>query len=99
MMRKTICRTMATSTIKAFTVEMVNGAPVAKALDPVVIMGKAKEKDAIKAVKEAHNTTSFTIGEIKIDEATYEISVDDFMKYAKKVDTTETTVEEAETTN
>lgn len=86
MMRKTICRTMATSTITAFTVEMQNGQPVAKALDPVVVMGKAKEKDALKAIKDAHGTSAVTIGEIKVEEATYEISVDDFMKYAKRVD-------------
>ena len=93
MMRKTIVRTMATSTIKAFTVEMRNGQPVAKALDPITVMGKAKEKDALKAIKDAYGTTAVTIGEIKIDEATYEISVDDFMKYAKKVDTTEVKAE------
>lgn len=94
MMRKTICRTMATSTIKAYTLEMVDGLPVAKALDPVVIMGKAKEKDALKAVKDAYDVTAVTIGEIQIEEATYEISVDDFMKYAKKVEKTD---EETET--
>lgn len=91
MMRKTICRTMATSTIKAYTVEMIDGTPVAKELDPIVIMGKAKEKDALKAVKEVHGTTAVTIGEIKIEEATYEISVEDFMKHAKKVEKIEET--------
>lgn len=85
MMRKTIVRTMATSTITAYTLEMKDGAPVAKALDPITIMGKAKEKDALKAVKEQYGLTAVTIGEIKVEEATYEISVDDFMKYAKKV--------------
>lgn len=99
MMRKTIVRTMATSTITAYTLEMKDGAPVAKALDPIVIMGKAKEKDALKAVKEKFGLTAVTIGEIKVEEATYEISVDDFMKYAKKVDkdATEKVDEEAET--
>lgn len=96
MMRKTIVRTMATSTITAYTVEMVNGAPVAKALDPIVIMGKAKEKDALKAVKEKHGTVAVTIGEIKVEEATYEISVDDFMKYATKVDDNTEKFEETE---
>ena len=86
MMRKTIVRTMATSTIKAYTVEMENGLPVAKALEPITIMGKAKEKDALKAVKEQYGKVAVTIGEIQIEEATYEISVDDFMKYAKKVE-------------
>ena len=91
MMRKTIVRTMATSTITAYTIEMVDGKPEAKALDPVTVMGKAKEKDALKAIKEVHGVTAVTIGEIQIDEATYEISVDDFVKYAKKVEKTEET--------
>lgn len=97
MMRKTIVRTMATSTITAYTLEMKDGAPVAKALAPITVMGKAKEKDAIKAVKDQFGLTNVTIGEIQIDEATYEISVDDFMKHAKKVDkdaTEETETEE-----
>ena len=100
MMRKTIVRTMATSTITAYTVEMENGLPVAKALDPIVIMGKAKEKDALKAVKEQYGKVAVTIGEIKIEEATYEISVDDFMKYATKIEQgTEQADEETATTN
>lgn len=87
MMRKTIVRTMATSTINAFTLEMEKGKPVAKALDPITVMGKANEKDALKALKDKYGkNVAVTVGEIKVDEATYEISVDDFMKYAKRVD-------------
>lgn len=101
MMRKTIVRTMATSTIKAYTVTIENGMPVTKALEPITIMGKAKEKDALKAVKEQYGKDiAVTIGEIQIEEATYEISVDDFMKHAKKVEaeTAEQGDEEAVTT-
>lgn len=87
MMRKTITRTMATSKINSFTLEVKDGVPVAKALSPITVMGKASEKEAIKAVKEAYGKdVPVTIGEIEVTEETYEISVDDFMKYAKKVD-------------
>ncbi len=86
MMRKTIVRTMATSTINAFKLEIVNGKPEAKTLDPVTVMGKAKEKDAMKALKEKYgNLNGITIGSIDVSEDTYEISVEDFVKYAKKV--------------
>lgn len=86
MMRKTICRTMSTSTINAFKLEVVDGKPEAKALDPITIMGKAKEKDALKALKEVHgDKQGITIGSIEVSEDTYEISVDDFLKYATKV--------------
>lgn len=86
MMRKTICRTMATSTITAHKLSIVDGKPVVETLEPIVVMGKAKEKDALKAVKDAHgDLTGITIGSIDVAEDTYEISVDDFMKYATKV--------------
>lgn len=86
MMRKTIVRTMATSTINAFHLEVVNGKPEAKALDPITVMGKAKEKDALKALKDKYGTVQgITIGSIEVSEDTYEISVDDFVKYATKV--------------
>ena len=87
MMRKTICRTMATSTIHAFALEVVEGKPEAVAIDPVVIVGKASEKEALKAVKEAYGKDkAISIGKIQVDEATYEISVDDFMKHATKIE-------------
>lgn len=87
MMRKTICRTMATSTIHAFSLEMKEGKPEAVALDPVVIAGEASEKEAMKAVKEVYGKNkAVTIGEIQVGKATYEISVDDFMKYATKIE-------------
>lgn len=87
MMRNTIVRTMATSTIHAYTLTVVNGKPEAKELAPVTIMGKASEKDALKALrKEYGKDTPFTVGEIKVEEATYEIGVEDFVKHAKRVD-------------
>ncbi len=86
MMRKTICRTMATSTITAHRLSIVDGKPVVETLDPIVIMGKAKKKDALKAVKDAHgDLTGVTIGQIDVAEETYEISVEDFLKHATKV--------------
>jgi len=86
MMRKTIVRTMATSTINAFQLEIVDGKPEAKSLAPITIMGKAKEKDAFKALKDAYGSVKgITIGSIDVSEDTYEISVEDFLKYATKV--------------
>lgn len=86
MMRNTITRTMATSTINAYKLSIADGKPVIENLDPVVIMGKAKEKDAMKALKKVHGDLSgITIGSIDVAEDTYEISVEDFVKYATKV--------------
>ena len=87
MMRNTITRTMSTSTINAFKLSIVDGKPVVENLDPVVISGKAKEKDALKVLKKQFGDISgITIGSIDVSENTYEISVEDFLKYATKVE-------------
>lgn len=86
MMRKTIVRTMATSEIKAFKLTMKDGQPSVVNLDPITVTGEVSEKDALKALKEVHgNLTGITVGEITVTKDTYEISVEDFLKYAKKV--------------
>lgn len=95
MMRKTITRTMTTSTIKGFKLKIVDGAPSVETLDPVTIMGNANEKHALKALREVYGKdNSITVGSIETSEETYEISVDDFMKYATKVDKNKNQVEE-----
>lgn len=87
MMRKTIVRTMATSTITAFALHTKDGAPVVENLEPITVMGKASEKEALKSLKEVYGKdVSISIGKIEVTEDTYEISVDEFLKHAKKVD-------------
>ena len=91
-MRKTIVRTMATSTIHAFGLTMEGNIPKVETLDPITVMGKANEKEALKAVKEKYGKDkSITIGSIEVQEDTYEISVEDFVKHAKKIEKTEET--------
>ena len=86
MMRKTITRTMHTSTITACKLTMVDGAPTVETLEPVVVMGKATEKEGMKALKDKYGKDSaITITSINVTEDTYEISVEDFVKYATKV--------------
>ena len=88
-MRKTIVRTMSTSTIYAYMLEVVDGKPVAKDLEPLTVMGSATEKDALKVLKDKYGKdNAITVGKIEVTENTYEISVDDFVKYAKKVEKT-----------
>lgn len=86
MMRKTITRTMCTSTITAYKVTVVNGEPKVETVEPLTIAGKAKEKDALKALRDVHGKdANLTVGKIEVSEDIYEISVDDFVKYATKV--------------
>lgn len=87
MMRKTIVRTMATSTINAFKLTVENGQPKVENLEPLTVMGKATEKEALKALKEKYGKNApVSIASIDVQEDTYEISVDDFVKYAKKIE-------------
>lgn len=91
-MRKTIVRTMPTSTIHAYMLEVVDGKPVAKNLEPLTVMGNATEKAALKELKNVYGKeNAITIGSITVEENTYEISVTDFVKYAKKIEKEEKT--------
>lgn len=87
MMRNTITRTMSTSVIHGCMLVMNEGKSEVKTLDPVTIGGKATVKDAEKALKKIHGKDApITVTNIEVNEDVYEISVEDFMKYAKKVD-------------
>ena len=87
MMRKTIVRTMSTSTINAFKLTVENGQPKVENLEPLTVMGKATDKEALKALKDKYGKNApVTIASIDVQEETYEISVDDFMKYATKIE-------------
>lgn len=87
MMRTTITRTMATSEIRAYRLVMREGRPEVEELPAMVISGKATEKDAEKALRKKYGKDApVTISGIKVTEDVYEISVEDFMKYAKKVE-------------
>ena len=78
---------MATSTIQAFKLTIENGQPKVENLESLVVMGKATEKEALKALKEKYGKNApVTIASIEAQEDTYEISVEDFVKHAKKVD-------------
>lgn len=89
MMRNTITRTMATSEIHAVRLTMIEGKPEVEQLPVMVIGGKATARDAEKALrKEYGKNAPITVTEIKVSEDVYEISVGDFMKYAKKVEKT-----------
>lgn len=87
MMRNTITRTMATSEIHACRLTMVDGKPEVETLPVLTISGKATAKDAEKELRKVYGKTApVTVTDIKVSEDTYEISVEDFMKYAKKIE-------------
>ena len=86
MMRNTITRTMATSSIHAYRLTMKDDKPVVETLPVMVVNGKATQKDAERLLRSEYGKNApITVKEIIVSEDVYEISVADFMKYAKKV--------------
>ncbi|MBQ8168675.1 hypothetical protein IJZ97_04580 [bacterium] len=86
MMRSAITRTLAVSEITAHALTMKDGVPTVENLHIVNVPGKVSEKEAIKIIRNQYGKDfSVTIGNITTTEDTYEISVEDFMKYARKV--------------
>lgn len=94
MMRNTITRTMATSEIHAFRLTMEGGNPKVETLPVMTVSGKVTTKDAERLLrKEYGKTAPITVKEIVVSEDVYEITVEDFLKYAKKVEKTDATTE------
>lgn len=90
MMRSTITRTLSVSEITAFKLTMEDGAPKVETLPVIVVAGKANERDAMKVIRKQYGAdANITVGKIDIHEDLYEITVEDFMKYATKVEKTD----------
>jgi hypothetical protein len=83
-MRKTIVRTIVASTINSANVSFANGKPEVKDNAPIVVNGTIEEVKAVKEVRKAYGETAYVTGINEVNDV-YEISVEDFMKYATKV--------------
>lgn len=83
-MRKTITRTIPTTTIYSGIVKMVNGVPTVTMNDPITANGEIDENKALKLVRKAYDQKSI-VTEVVVAENLYEISVEDFLKYATLV--------------
>jgi hypothetical protein len=84
-MRKTIVRTITASTIESANVTFEKGKPVVKANEPLTVNGIIKEDKALKEVRKAYGELA-QVTSINSVDAMYEISVEDFIKYATKVE-------------
>jgi hypothetical protein len=88
MSRKTMVRTITATTINSSNVKFEKNAPVVTANEPITITGIVDEDKALKAVRKAYGQTAQVASIVQVDDV-YEMSVADFMKYAKKVDPTQ----------
>ena len=87
-MRKSITRTITESTINSASVQLVEGSLQTTANDPIIVSGVIDENKALKKVQKTYGVNS-VLTSITKEDATYEISVEDFIKYATKVEAEE----------
>ena len=90
-MKATIKHTLTESTINAYSVTIQeNGEPAVTKLNPITLFGKISKEDAQKEVKKGNpNSDSVMVSSITEKEVSYEISVEDFVKYAKRIENVE----------
>lgn len=85
MIRTKITRTLQTTKIKGYKISMVDGKPVIEDLEEIAVCGMLTDDEALKQLGKVYGKSA-TVGNITYDEAVYEISVEDFLKYATKID-------------
>lgn len=83
-MRKTIVRTITLSTIESANVVLEKGLPVITENPALYVNGIIQSDKALKEVRKVYGENA-QVTDIKSTDAVYEISVEDFLKYAKKV--------------
>jgi hypothetical protein len=84
-MRKTIVRTITATTIESAKITFEKGLPVVTPNAPITVNGVIAEDKALKEVRKEYGENAQVTAITSIDNV-YEITVEDFMKYAKKVE-------------
>lgn len=87
-MRATITRKLVESTIKGFAITIQeNGEPSVQKLEPVTVYGKIGKNEAVKELKRLNpDLDGITVSAITEEEVQFEITVEDFVKNAKRLD-------------
>jgi hypothetical protein len=85
--RKEITRKIVTSKVYAFSLEIEEGKPITKELEPLTFAGRLTESVALRRVTKFYGkSNSIKIAKIETSEDTYKISVEDFIRNATKVE-------------
>lgn len=94
---KNITRTITTKVITASAVSFVEGKPVIRDLKPLETMEEMTERKIILYFKEqCEKGETPAVNNIVSKEETYSISLEDFLKHAKKVEPKEKAAEQQE---
>lgn len=84
-MRKTIERTITATTIESANVVFEKGVPKVTPNKPITVNGNIAEDKALKEVRKAYGEMA-QVTSINVVDDRYEISVEDFIKYATKIE-------------
>ena len=86
-MRTTITRRIAQTTIYPVKVTFENGEPKTEPIDTIIVHGEITPEQAKRIVnKKFGKDGNVVVAKMVSEEKQYEISVDDFVKYAKVVE-------------
>lgn len=97
MSRKMMTKEVTSTTVKIAGMEIVEGQPVAKPLDNVVLIGNRTLESAQKEVNKLFKGQNVTVFNVQAETTTYEMSVEDFIQVAHvKVKQAEETPEEVQ---
>jgi hypothetical protein len=80
-MRKLMTKEVTTTTLKLAKMQMVEGQPVATALEDEILLGNVSIEKAQGFATKKHGT-GVTVFEVVADTKVYEMSVEDFIKHA-----------------
>ena len=86
-MRNTITRTITTATIRTATITMENGQIKAIEHTPITTHGNIDNDSALKLARKKYGkTANIVVLEVVSSDDEYEISVEDFIKHATKIE-------------
>lgn len=85
-MVETIKRKLVENTVFSYSIENGRDSPTLVSLEPITVYGKITEKEAVKILKEKFPDKE-TIHLVKIEskETHLEIKIEDFIRYAKPI--------------
>lgn len=86
MARNEFTRTITETTVNASIVKLVEGKVVTEPCLPFPVKGKIDEAKAVELARKQYGKDKQYVASITAIDTTYALSVDDFMKYAHKVE-------------
>lgn len=97
MSRKMMTKEVTSTNVQIAKMELVDGQPVAKAMEPVVLIGNQTLETAQRNVNQMFKGENVTVFNVQPETVTYEMEVSEFIKVAKvKVKQAEETPETPE---